>query len=237
MNTLTYQTAEQIALHYGMNWNKDPQWHQEWFDSFAGFLYACFQNYDQDLVHRAAMQYITDSTDKRLPPFGDLKAFMVKKLGAAQVRQALQASSCQLCENGTRRLYVIMRIDEDRILKREWVARCTCSRGALNTKADNYEQFINRLRSSKGYVCLGYRSDDPHSIEILEWYVTTYSKHSGRDEYPAGVNPSEFAGMTKDQIGAVMAERRMKMKLAGIAAQKKQFRAAILKNKNSPYLK
>ena len=236
MTQLTYQTAEDIALHFGMNWNKDPQWHQQWFDSFAGLLYASFQNYEESLVHRAAMQYITDSTDKRTPPFGDFKAFLVKKLGAAQVRQALSASSCNLCENGTRRLYIIMRIDEDKILKREWVARCTCSRGALNTKADNYNQFLTRLRSPQGYKCLGYRGDDPHSIEILEWHVTTYSKHSGRDEYPAGVDPSEFAGMSFDEIGEVMAERRQKMKEAGVEAQRKQFRKAILGNKNQHYL-
>jgi len=237
MNTLTYQTSEQIALHFGMNWGKDPQWHQAFFDSFAGLLFASFQNYDNDLVHRAAMQYITDTADKRLPPFGDLKAYMIKKLGAAQVRQALSASSCHLCENGTRRLFVIMRIDEDQIKRQEWVARCTCSRGALNTKADNYNQFLDRLRSSKGYRCLGYRDSDPHSIEILEWYVTSFNQHSGRDEYPAGVDPSPFAGMSFDEIGEVMAERRQKMKEAGVEAQRKQFRRAIVGEKNLHYLK
>lgn len=237
MNPLTYETAEQISLYFGMNWGKDPQWHQAYFDNFTGLLYASFQNYTEDLVRRAALQYISDTTDKKLPPFGDFKAYMIKKLGAEQMRQAITAASCASCENGTRRLFVVMRIDEESILKREWVARCDCSRGALNTKADNYKQFLDRLRSSKGYKCLGYRESDPHHIEILEWYVTTYSNYSGRDEYPAGVNPSEFAGMTLDEIGAVMFERRQQMKLKGIEAQRKQFRAAIVGNKALHYLK
>lgn len=234
--SLTYETAFELANYFGMNWNKDPHWSKPWFDNFAGLLYASFKNYDNELVRRATMQYIADTTDKKIPPFGDLKAYIIKKLGAEQMRQALSASLCGLCENGTRRLFVVMRIDEERILKREWVARCLCSRGALNTKADSYKQFLERLRGPKGYVCLGYRASDPHSVEILEWHVTSYSQHSGRDEYPAGVDPSPFAGMNKDQIGEVMTERKKKMIEAGLKAHMKQFRRAIVGNKNPQYL-
>ena len=236
-NLFTYETAENISNRFGMNWGKDPQWHQAWFDNFTGLLYASFQNYSDDLVRRAAMQYITDTVDKRLPPFGDLKAFMIKKLGAEQMRQAISSSGCKLCENGTRRLFCVLRIDEERIIKREWVARCDCSRGNLNTKADSYKQFIERLRSPKGYRCLGYIDADPHSVEILEYYVSTFNHATGRDEYPYGVEASEFAGMTIDQIGEIMSERRHQMKLKGIEARKKQFRQAILGNKNLHYMK
>lgn len=234
--SLTYETAYELSNYFGMNWNKDPHWNASWFENFGGLLYASFKNYDNELVRRAVMQYIADTTDKKIPPFGDLKAYIIKKLGAEQMRQALSASLCGLCENGTRRLFVVMRIDEERILKREWVARCLCSRGALNTKADSYKQFLERLRGPKGYVCLGYRASDPHSVEILEWHVTSYSQHSGRDEYPAGVDPSPFAGMNKDQIGEVMTERKKKMIEAGLKAHMKQFRRAIVGNKNPQYL-
>ena len=47
MTQLTYQSAENIALAFGMNWNKDPQWHQQWFDHFTGLLYASFKNYEE----------------------------------------------------------------------------------------------------------------------------------------------------------------------------------------------
>ena len=233
--SLTYETAYELSNYFGMNWNKDPHWNKSWFDNFAGLLYASFKNYDNELVRRATMQYIADTTDKKIPPFGDFKSFIVKKLGAEQMRQAIKASLCNLCENGTRRLFIVAKIDEDEIIKREYVARCLCSRGALNTKVDNYKQFLDRLRGPDGYKYFGFRSSDPHSIDILEWHVTTYSKHSGRDEYPAGVDPSPFAGMTFDEIGEIMTERRQKMRQDGLKAQMKQFRTLILGNKNTQY--
>ena len=42
--TLKLETAKNIAYAYGMNWGKDPQWHQPWFDNFVGLLYASFIN-------------------------------------------------------------------------------------------------------------------------------------------------------------------------------------------------
>lgn len=235
--SLTYDTSYELAHYFGYNWNKDPQWHQAWFDNFAGLLYASFKNYDNELVRRAAMQYIADTADKRLPPFGDLKAYMIKKLGAEQMRQAISASSCNLCSDGTRRLFVVLRIDEDRIMKREYVARCTCSRGALNTKADSYSKFVERLQSPKAYRYLGFADSDPHSVDVLEWHVTKWSEHKGRDEYPAGVDPHPFAGMTKDKIGEVMDDRRKQMRTNGLDAQKRLFRMAMVGNKNAHYLK
>ena len=84
--SLTYETAFELANYFGMNWNKDPHWNSTWFENFGGLLYASFKNYDNELVRRAVMQYIADTTDKKIPPFGDLKAYIVKKLGAEQMR-------------------------------------------------------------------------------------------------------------------------------------------------------
>tara|TARA_Y100000114_G_scaffold156531_1_gene184000 strand:+ start:1078 stop:1788 length:711 start_codon:yes stop_codon:yes gene_type:complete len=232
----TYETSYELANYFGMNWNKDPQWHQAWFDNFAGLLFASFQNYDNELVRRAVMQYITDSTDKKIPPFGELRSFIVKKLGAEQMRQAIQASSCHLCLDGTRRLFIVAQIDEDEIIKREYVARCTCSRGALNSKVCSYTKFIDLLHTSKAYNCLGFADSDPHCVKLLEWHVTSYSKHSGRDEYPAGVDPSPFAGLSFGEIEQVMKERKDKMRANGIKAKRRQFRECIVANKNSQYL-
>lgn len=232
---LSHQAAYSLSEAIGLNWGKDTKWNEDWFRNFAGLLYATFQNFDETQLQRAVYQFIQDTESRKAPSFGELKKFLTKKLGADQMRSAMQASSCDKCNDGTRRVYCVILVDGSKERRHEWVTRCTCERGALNTTADNYQTFIQRFFEPKAYMILGYHSADPHQIELIEWHVSTWNPTYERQQYPPGVVTNQYAGMTREEIGIARAEafRIMghKIALGGVKNKRAAFRKAISRGK------
>jgi hypothetical protein len=238
---LDYAVAEEIAKLYGLNWNLDLKWQEQWFENFTNLLYQTFKGYDQGLVHSACMQFIQDSTATKAPPFGVLKSFLIAKLGAAQMERRLSDSTCPSCEKGSRRLLLILRLNEDRYARREYVTRCTCERGSIATKSMNFKQFMTLLKDkTKIHAVLGFDKRTYPLIEVLNWEVSFYNSISERDEYRKGLDqtviqqdyidrydPYPFGGMTGAQIEEEMNRRKKKMTEKNLAARKKVFRQAI----------
>lgn len=230
---ITQSFSWELSEAIGLNWGKSTKWDEDWFRNFSGLIYATFQNFDQEMVSRAVYQFIQDTDTRKAPAFGELKKYLVTKLGAQQMRTALEASSCDKCSDGTRRVYCVFRIDGDDSKERrlEWVTRCTCERGALNTVADNFQTFIQRFFEPKAYLILGYHPADPHSIELLEWHVSSWNPTAERQQYPAGVITNKYAGMTRDQIAASRAEMRVVMAQKNNESKRTRFRVAISRGK------
>jgi hypothetical protein len=230
---ITSNFAWQLAEAIGLNWGKSTKWDEDWFRNFSGLIFATFQHFDEQLLSRAVYQFIQDSDSRKAPPFGELKKYLTKKLGADQVRSAMEASSCDKCSDGTRRVYCVFRIDGDDNNERrhEWVTRCNCERGALNAVADNFQTFIQRFFEPNAYLILGYHPSDPHSIELIEWHLSSWNPTYERQQYPAGVITNRYQGMTREQIGESRAEMFRVISESNVDSKRKRFRTAISRGK------
>lgn len=184
---ITLEDSYELAEFIGTNWNKDPQWHGTWITNYGRMIYATFKDYDLAQVKRAVFTIIQDNTSSRVPPFAEIKEFIIKRCGAERVKRYNDSSLCGLCSDGTRRIIAQLSISGSAPRRYEWVARCTCPKGKLNTKALNHEDFKNLLLDpSRGYMVLGYGKSNPQSIDIIDWAVSTYSEHHKREVFKAG---------------------------------------------------
>jgi len=222
---LSYEQASELSEAIGTNWNLDLKWKEPWFKNMTRMIHATFKEFDADMVQRGVFQFILDSTSKQPPAFGELKAYLILKLGKQHVRNALENSSCQKCTDGTRRINVLVKIDYVKTKRMNFVARCMCERGLRCSTYDNIESFSMRLASPKAHVVFGYRSDDYHHIEVLEYNVSSWNPTQERQCFAAGVIEYELRTAEERQAG------KEKMIQKNLEARKKQFRKAISRNK------
>ena len=222
---LSHEQARELAEALGTNWNLDLKWKEPWYSNMTRMIYATFKEFDADMVQRGVYQFILDTTSSKPPAFGELKAFLILKLGKAHVRNALEKSSCNKCSDGTRRINVLVQIDHDKTRRLNFVARCMCERGLRCTTYDNIENFAQRLASPKAHTVFGYRSDDYHHIKVLEYNVSSWNPTQERQCFAADV--IEYELKTKDARDA----GKQKMIQKNLEARKKQFRKAKTKNK------
>lgn len=184
---ISIQDSYDLAEFIGTNWGKDPQWHGPWITNYGRMIYATFKDYDLAQVKRAVFTIIQDNKSNKCPPFAEVKAFIIKRCGAERVKRYKDTSVCNLCSDGTRRIIAQLSISGGPPRRYEWVSRCTCPKGKLNTKALNHEDFKALLLDpSKGYMVLGYGKSNPQSIDIIDWAVSVYSPHHKRETFKAG---------------------------------------------------
>lgn len=222
---LSIEQASELAEAIGTNWNLDLKWKEAWYKNMTRMLHATFKEFNAEMVQRAVFQFILDTTSSQPPAFGELKEYLIKKLGKQHVRNALEDSTCPKCIDGTRRINILVRIDSDKTKRMNFVARCMCERGLRCTTYDNIESFAIRLSSPKAHTVLGYRSDDYHHIEVLEYNVSQWNPTLERQCFAAGVQ--EYQSSTPEEREA----RRQKIIEENIKARKRQFRSMVSRNK------
>lgn len=222
---LTQEQAIELAEAIGTNWNLDLKWKEVWYKNMSRMLYATFKEFNAEMIQRAVFQFILDTTASSPPAFGELKEYLIKKLGKQHVRNALEDSSCPKCTDGTRRINILVRIDHNKTRRLNFVARCMCERGLRCTTYDNIESFSLRLSSPKAHTVLGYRSDDYHHVEVLEYNVSQWNPTLERQCFPPGTIEYDMPSQEEREA------RRKKIIEENINARKRQFRSMISRNK------
>ena len=106
----------------------------------------------------------------------------------------------------------------------EWIARCTCTRGAQNLKAYNFEQFAQALADDHAYRLLGKR--DPVDFEILDYAVSVYNPRTQNDDFPSHVpvvEPVNIEGREerRAQMRKEREAQRLKAKLSRLSNRRR----------------
>lgn len=229
--TITKQDAAELVELIGTNWGLDLKFQEAWYHNTALLFWATFKKYDFDVLQDSVFQILQDNTSKKVPPFAEIKEFIIKKAGESLLRTPNASDEgCDKCtprdkkdKGGTRRIYASISISGAPPKRFEWVARCTCARGAQNLKAYNYEQFAQALADDHAYRLLGKR--DPIDFEILDYAVSVYNPTTGNEDFPPHVplvEPVNLEG--REERRAQMREereaQRLKAKLSRIGNRK-----------------
>lgn len=223
--TITHEQAYELVELIGTNWALDTKWQESWFNNTALLFWATFKKYEYQTLQDCIFLILQDNTSKKVPPFAEIKEFIIKKAGESLLRSPAQKDEgCDKCtprdkkdKGGTRRIYASISISGAPPKRFEWVARCTCARGAQNLKAYNYEQFAQALASDHAYLILGKR--DPVDFEILDYAVSTYNPTTGNEDFPPHipvVEPVNLEGREerREQLRKEREEQRLKLMMS-----------------------
>ena len=140
------QAYELVEL-IGTNWGLDTKWQGGMVSQHISPLLGHLQ---ESMILKLCSKIpfsiiLQDNTSKKVPPFAEIKEFIIKKAGESLLRTPNASDEgCDKCtprdkkdKGGTRRIYASISISGAPPKRFEWVARCTCARGAQNLKAYN----------------------------------------------------------------------------------------------------
>jgi hypothetical protein len=229
---ISKQDAAELVELIGTNWNLDPKWQEAWYTNTTLLFWATFKKYDFQVLQDCIFIILQDNTSRKIPPFAEIKQFIIKKAGESLIRSPSQKDEgCDKCtprskndRGGTRRIYASISISGAPPRRFEWVARCTCARGAQNLKAYNFEQFAQALADDHAYRLLGKR--DPVDFEILDYAVSVYNPRTQNDDYPSHVpvvEPVNIEGREerRAQLRKEREAQRLKAKLSRLSNRKR----------------
>lgn len=194
---ISREQAYELVELIGVNWNLDPNWKQSWFMNTSRLFHATFKEYDHGTVQNCVFTILQDNVSKKIPPFAEIKNFIIKKAGAAQMRSPeLNNHGCTKCpprigqdRGGTRRIYALVSIDGRPEKRFEFIARCTCARGAQNTRALNHEQFSEQISGGHAYRLFGL--SDPAHVQLIDYAISSFNPTRGSNELPAHIPVSQ----------------------------------------------